>query len=177
MKKTLLLNADWSPLNFVSPVRALGLLFSGRAEIISTGEDLSLWKEKISSPTRSFDIPATLRLLERVSRKISMPRFRKWALFNRDGWACQYCAVDLDWQTVTIDHVFPKSRGGATSWTNCVSSCKRCNWKKGCRTPAEAGMTLRQNPTEPKMVHFWEFKNQAFWHEDWSIFFSSGVFR
>lgn len=170
MTKTLLLNADWLPINFVSPVRALSLLLKGRAEVISMGESLSLWNEKINSPSMSFDIPATLRLLERVGKRCAFPKFRKWVLFNRDGWKCQYCEISLDWKSITIDHVFPKSRGGQTSWSNCVSSCKKCNWKKGCRTPTEAGMSLRQIPSEPKMLHFWEFKNQS-WHEDWSAFF------
>ena len=177
MKKVLLLNSDWSPLNFVSGVRALNLLFKGRAEVITLGEKPSLWDDTLTTTSRSYEVPATVRLVERVNRKYTTaPRFRKWALFNRDGWQCQYCGVKLDGSSITIDHVTPRSRGGPTSWRNCVASCKRCNLKKGSRSLAETGMQLRKNPTEPKMVHFWDMGRHT-WHPDWFFFFSSDSYR
>lgn len=177
MKRTLLLNSDWSPLNFVSPVRALNLVMRGRAEVINTGEGPSFWGEKINTPNRSFEVPATLRLVDRVSRKMTMPRFRKWVLFNRDCWQCQYCGTKLDWNSITIDHVRPKCMGGDTSWKNCVASCKKCNWKKGSRTLAEAGMQLRKNPSVPSVIHFWESPSPVTWHPDWLMFFDGNSYR
>jgi hypothetical protein len=35
------------------------------------------------------------------------------------------------------------------TWENIVSACLKCNVRKGGRTPQEAGMTLRQNPSKP----------------------------
>lgn len=177
MKRVLLLNADWSPLNFVSSIRALNLLFKGRAELIFMSEKPSVWGEKINTSSRSFEVPATLRLVERVNRKYTAPRFRKWVLFNRDEWQCQYCGVSLDVRSVTIDHVIPRSKGGATSWKNCVASCKKCNWRKGSKTLAEAGMQLRKNPIEPKITHFWESDQQNVWHPDWSSFLGGDTYR
>jgi 5-methylcytosine-specific restriction endonuclease McrA len=170
MRRTLLLNNDWSPLNFVSDVRALSLLNRGRAEIISSSEGLSVWDEKIVSPSREFIVPATLRLLSRVHRRWTAPRFRKNVLFNRDNWQCQYCGTSLDWHTITIDHVTPRCRGGATSWKNCVASCKRCNAKKGARTLQETGMKLSKKPAEPKVTHYWEVRGATQWHPDWDVF-------
>lgn len=171
MNSSLLLNSDWTPLNFVSSIRALNLLFNGRAEIITLneGEAHSVWEE-IKTPSRSYQIPATIRLLHRVTRRYTIPRFRKRVLFNRDNWECQYCGIDLDWPSITIDHILPRSRGGETSWYNCVASCKKCNIKKGCRTLLESGMVLRKHPTDPKVVHFWESHGQKVWHPDWSAF-------
>ena len=170
MKKALLLNSDWSPLNFVSGVRALNLLIRGRAEVITLGERPSFWDDKLTTTTQSFDVPATLRLVERVNRRYSTsPKFRKWALFNRDGWQCQYCGLSLSGDNITIDHVLPRSRGGPTTWRNCVASCKRCNIRKGSMLPNEAGMQLRKSPSEPKMFHFWE-SGQSGWHPDWRFF-------
>ena len=176
MRRTLLLNADWTPLNFVSPFRAMNLLFKGRAEVINMGGGQSTWKEFLRSPSTSFEIPATLRLVERVNRKYTAPRFRKWVLFNRDEWQCQYCGVKLSGHEVTIDHVTPRARGGPTSWRNCVTSCKRCNWKKGSRLPSEAGMPLRKNPSEPKIIHFWELGHPSNWHPDWTTFFGPDIY-
>jgi 5-methylcytosine-specific restriction endonuclease McrA len=110
-------------------------------------------------------------LLERVNRRYTAPRFRKWVLFNRDDWQCQYCGVDLDPKTITIDHVVPRSRGGGTSWKNCVSSCKKCNWKKGSQLLSETGMQLKKKPAEPSVVHFWVPETRVAWHPDWSTFF------
>ena len=53
-------------------------------------------------------------------------------------------------EKLTVDHVLPKSRGGKKSWTNLVASCKKCNQKKGCRTPSECGMIPIRQPTRPK---------------------------
>jgi 5-methylcytosine-specific restriction endonuclease McrA len=169
--RVLLLNSDWTPLNFVSCVRAIKLLIKGRAEVINLGDRLSLWNFKLTTTTSSYDVPATLRLVERVHRKYMPPRFRKTTLFNRDAWQCQYCGVSLDRSSITIDHVIPRSRGGVTSWRNCVASCERCNIRKGSRTLSETGMKLRKNPVEPNPMHFWE-SGRSVWHDDWFFFFS-----
>ena len=173
MKKVLLLNSDWSPLNFVSGIRALNLLLKGRVEVISSGDKPSIWDESFNTPNKSFQLPATVRLLERVSRRYTAPRFKKRVLFNRDNWQCQYCNVKLDWTSITIDHVIPRSRGGATSWKNCVAACRRCNMKKGSRMLSETGMQLRKNPSEPKVTHYWEFSQHSNWHADWDTFFTN----
>lgn len=171
-RNVLLLNADWTPLNFVSSIRALNLLFKGRAEVITIGEHPSAWDEVYLSPSRAYRIPATMRLLDRVTRMYSTPRFRKRVLFNRDNWQCQYCGINLDYKTITIDHVHPRSKGGGTDWKNCVSACKRCNLKKGSRLLSESGMLLRKAPSIPLMNHFWDVSPTGIWHPDWSSFFT-----
>lgn len=172
MKNVLLLNADWTPLNFIPGTRALNLVFKGRAEVISTGDRYSFWEDKITTPNQTYELPATLRLLSRVRRKYTMPRFRKKVLFNRDNWQCQYCAAKLDYYNITIDHVIPRSRGGQTTWRNCVACCKKCNYKKGSRLLSEIGMQLSKTPLEPKVMHFWEYRGIAQWHPDWTLFFN-----
>jgi len=169
-KLSLLLNDDFTPLNFVSPVRALNLLFRGRAEIVNL-DGPSVWDVTYETPTKIYSAPATLRLKRRAPKIEVTPRFTKKALFNRDGWQCQYCGVDLDDRSVTIDHVVPKMRGGPRTWKNCVTACKKCNMKKGSRSLSESGLTLRKNPSAPKMHHFWDVQKKNFvWHSDWIYF-------
>jgi len=175
-RNVLLLNADWMPLNFVSGIRAINLLFRGRAEIISFDEKPSTWNEVYSSPSKSYAAPATIRLLSRVSRQYMAPRFRKFALFNRDNWQCQYCGIKLDKKTVTIDHVVPRALGGITSWNNCVSSCKRCNLKKGSKLLKECGYKLNKNPGVPRLIHFWKLDHETTWHPDWINFFQPHIY-
>jgi len=170
LKRTLLLNGDWQPLNFIDEMRAICLILKGRAEIVYIDGLPSIWPgESIDSPTMHFDVPATIHLMTRVNRRWSSPRFRKRVMFMRDEWKCQYCQIDLRRDDMTIDHVLPRSRGGITSWKNCVSSCWHCNLKKGSQTPAEAGMKLNKTPIDPTPWHFWEGP-RAQWHNDWQIF-------
>lgn len=168
MKISLLLNSDWSPLGFLSPIRALCLVMRGRAEVVSF-EAPSLWDESYSTPTTSYQVPATVRMLNRVDRRHTAPRFRKRVLFDRDDWTCQYCDVKLPPRAITIDHVIPKSKGGPTSWRNCVVCCLECNLRKGPRTPVEADMRLRRQPKVPTAFDFLK-ANAVNWHPDWSHF-------
>jgi len=44
---------------------------------------------------------------------------------------CAYCKRTLDEYSFTLDHLFPKSRGGKLSNNNKVPSCGDCNKMKG----------------------------------------------
>lgn len=170
MKRALLLNADWSPMHFVADTDAIILLYKGRAELIdspTTGEP-SQWDEVWHSPSTSIHVPATLRLVKYVHKKWKAPRFRKKVLFNRDDWKCQYCGDKLNWESITIDHVLPVSRGGPMTWLNCVTACRACNRRKDNRTPEEAGMKLLKKPATPTSLHFWDALRCDSWHDDWS---------
>ena len=76
--------------------------------------------------------------------------FSRRNLFKRDRYTCQYCGKQPGRDELTIDHVLPRSRGGSSTWLNCVLACLACNTRKGNRTPADAGMRLRGTPTEPR---------------------------
>ena len=173
MKFSLLLNNDYTPLNFVSPLRALTLLFRGSAEVVIV-DGPSLWDLTYSTATKEFKAPATLRLKRRVPKIDVPPRFRRKALFNRDNWQCQYCGVSLDDDTVTIDHIVPKMNGGIRSWNNCVTACKVCNIKKGSKSLVDSGMKLKKKPITPKSYHFWDIRKKNFeWHNDWYHFLNN----
>ena len=68
----------------------------------------------------------------------------------RDNNQCQYCAKHFMADKLTIDHVVPRSRGGKNNWLNLVTACKKCNQKKGDKTPSEANMPLIREPKVPK---------------------------
>ncbi|MFZ5605064.1 MAG: HNH endonuclease, partial [Pseudomonadota bacterium] len=52
------------------------------------------------------------------------------------------------------DHIMPRARGGADTWENVVTACKRCNHHKACRTPEEASMPLLAVPYKPNIFEF-----------------------
>jgi len=82
----------------------------------------------------------------RRNRKKELSFSRK-NILRRDNYTCQYCGTFNN--SLTVDHVVPKSRGGETNWMNIVVACKTCNLKKGNRTPFEVDMQLRQLPRKP----------------------------
>ena len=54
-----------------------------------------------------------------------------------------------------MEHVVPRSKGGATEWKNVVLADKRINNIRGNRSLKEAGLTLKIQPKVPgaKPVH------------------------
>ncbi|MEZ4725333.1 MAG: HNH endonuclease [Candidatus Kapaibacterium sp.] len=71
-------------------------------------------------------------------------------IFRRDSERCQYCGTNKG--LLTIDHIIPKSRGGASTWSNLTTACFECNNKKSNMTPEEANMSLISKPHKPNYV-------------------------
>ena len=65
-----------------------------------------------------------------------MRKSRWWKELVHTG-KCHYCGKTFDPQELTMDHVVPLSRGGASTKGNIVASCKSCNNDKTYLTPAE----------------------------------------
>ena len=55
-------------------------------------------------------------------------------IFERDGLRCVYCRSA---EGLTVDHRFPRARGGSNDPQNLVTACRYCNSSKGARTPEE----------------------------------------
>ena len=76
-------------------------------------------------------------------------------LFARDRHLCGYCGERFMTRELSRDHVKPVARGGRDSWTNTVTACRRCNTRKGSRSPEQAGMPLLYVPYVPdRHEHF-----------------------
>ncbi len=139
--RALVLNATYEPLCVVSSRRALVLVLGDKAELVhGTGR-------QYRSERACFPEPSVVRL----SQYVRIPRQTKVAIsrrsvFARDGHRCQYCGSPAE----NIDHVVPRSRGGAHSWDNVVACCRRCNAAKEDYLPDEAGFVLREQPRAPR---------------------------
>ncbi len=141
---TILLNADYSFLNTISWKNAVRLVVKGKAEVIKNVKDKVI---RNYESTFSIFLPAVIRLIKfvRLKFKKEVP-ITKGNIFTRDQYVCQYCGIKLNRNNATIDHIIPKSRGGDSTWENSVTACKKCNCKKGSRTPNEAKMYLKSRP-------------------------------
>lgn len=53
------------------------------------------------------------------------------------GRRCVYCATALDFETATLDHVYPLAHGGAHTPGNVVLACTHCNRLKSDLLPTQ----------------------------------------
>ena len=115
MTHCILLNADYTFLNVVHWKRAVCLIAKGKVEVL---KDSSVTVR--SSAGAIFKIPAVMRLIKLI-RTIYRTgvAFCKKNIFIRDGFKCAYCGTTK--MRLTIDHIIPKSRGGQSTFENCVS--------------------------------------------------------
>ncbi|MEY4451653.1 MAG: hypothetical protein RLZZ380_774 [Actinomycetota bacterium] len=139
--RTLVLNAGYEPLGVVSFKRALILVLNEKATVLAGSEE-----HLIHSARSALALPSVILL----SRYVRVPTARKIpvtrrGVLRRDSWRCAYCAKPAN----TIDHVQPKSKGGADSWENLVACCLKCNNAKGDKTLSEIGWTLGFQPKMP----------------------------
>lgn len=142
--KTLKLDAAYRPIEVISGTDALVMCLIGKARSIETYDAV------IRSTNNIFKIPSVIVLSRIVKFRFNVLHCNRKSVFKRDGHICQYCYKSFNEKDLTLDHVLPKSRGGDKSWTNLVASCKKCNQKKGDKTPSEAGMKLLKVPKRPK---------------------------
>lgn len=167
MKKTLLLNASYEVLSFISERKAIKLLMKGKTEVIANWDD-----DFITWASGSIKHPSVLKLKNLVKiNYYNTTNFSRRSVVNRDKSTCQYCSKHLVPSQVTIDHVIPKVQGGTTTFANCVVSCHQCNNKKADRTPEQANMVLLIKPTLPSFgdAHYLN-KFQSHWHTEWDNF-------
>lgn len=72
------------------------------------------------------------RRARRANRQLRTKRER---VYIRRFGRCHYCGCGLTMQTMTIDHVIPKSKVGSSAITNLVAACLTCNQEKGDALP------------------------------------------
>lgn len=143
----LVLNADYRPLSYFplslwSWQDAVKAVFCDRVNVVSEYDRL------VRSPNWEMRLPSVISLKEYVT-PAPRPAFTRFNVFLRDRFTCQYCGHPFSTESLTFDHVLPRSRGGRTEWSNIVTACNPCNLKKGDRQMAAAGMSLTRLPHRP----------------------------
>ena len=146
--RVLVLNASYEPINVCTVRRAAVLLLKNRAEILEKA-DWALHSESLTLPR-----PVVIRLLAyvRVPRDAHRRKITRRAVFARDRWTCQYCGHERG--NLTVDHVIPRSKGGASTWDNIVTCCAPCNRRKADRLPQQVDMVPVRRPKAPNPAIF-----------------------
>lgn len=145
------LNASYEPLTSTTVGRAVSLVLNGDAVI---HEHNGAVLRSVSGVELPLPISIRLERYVRVPFTYSEARWSKAGVLERDGRICGYCGKNGD----TIDHIIPRSRfkvkSEADTWENTVTSCYKDNSRKADRTPEEADMELRIEPTTPVKIRF-----------------------
>jgi len=166
LKRTLLLNGDYTPLTFLHEKRVLKFLAVDKVEI------LSIWDDKISVFNTEINFPATLKLKNQIKRCFRPLTYSRNELIKRDERKCQFCSRHLRYEEITIDHLVPRALGGKTNFLNCVVSCKICNTFKGSKTLEQSGLKLIRQPFHPTNYKCDPFFDRVpSWHEDWNFYY------
>src|SRR4051812_39012384 len=148
-RPTLVLNRNWQPVNVATVARALVLLWNEAARIVDvtdyqtfSWEDWSTLRphdgdDFVQAISTRLRVPEVIALSGYDRQPQSAVTFSRRNVFKRDHYVCQYCGSQPGTNELTIDHVVPRSKGGVSSWTNCVLACTACNKRKADRTPSE----------------------------------------
>ena len=141
----LVLNKHYAALRVISARRAFCMLFKEIAEVVSIEDseylsyDFESWRE-VSEFRAQYErehhewihcvkfelaVPRIVRLVvyDRLPKRDV--RFTRRNIYARDRSRCQYCGKRFPTSELSLDHITPRSRGGATTWTNIVCCCVR----------------------------------------------------
>jgi 5-methylcytosine-specific restriction endonuclease McrA len=181
----LVLNRNWQAIDVKTPAQAFCMMANGNAtalDMLRAGDMRPVrWHEWVALPVREEDYAVrTVRGLVRIPTVLVLARYNKVprrrpklsakGIWERDGGHCQYTGKKLAPHEGNIDHIVPRSRGGMTSWENCVLADKRVNSLKGNRLPEEVGLQLKKRPQTPRELPVTYFIRNAHKVADWEHF-------
>jgi 5-methylcytosine-specific restriction endonuclease McrA len=186
-RPTLVLNRNWQPVNIATVARALTMLWNESACVVDPDDfrtySWSDWARLAPRDGEPFLRAVTFRM--RVPEVLTLTRydrprdtavaFSRRNIFKRDHSTCQYCGARPGSAELTIDHVIPRAQGGTSTWENCVLACVDCNARKANRTPEQARMRLRRQPTRPAWKPL--YASNGLRIESWSKFLSEAYWN
>jgi 5-methylcytosine-specific restriction endonuclease McrA len=181
----LVLNRNWQAINIRTPQDAFCQMATNAATALDIEDESRIrpvpWDEWISLPIRDGDnavrtahriirVPAVIVAVNfaRVPKK--RPKLNARNIRERDGNRCQYTGRLLRPDEGNLDHVVPRSRGGADTWENLVWSAKDVNHRKADRLPHEAGLRLLTVPRAPRELPVTAHLRNAHGVAEWKLF-------
>lgn len=190
----LVLNRGWQAINITTPAHAFCQMMSETArglDIMGNEELVPVkWEKWMNLEIRAHDswvgtargkirVPTVIVLASFSKVPKRQPKFSAKAIRDRDNNRCQYTGRVLKPGEGNIDHVVPRSKGGETSWTNCVWAAKSVNSHKADRTPREANLKLLRTPRRPSEIPVTYALRNSCGIKDWTLFlpeYASGEF-
>src|SRR5438552_5279511 len=187
----LVLNKMFMAVHVISVKRAFCLLCKELAEVIALEDgrfasyDFATWRELsefraahfreedddwVRTVNTEIQVPRVIRLFGYDKLPKQTVKFNRRNIFARDHNQCQYCGKKYPTAELSLDHVVPRSQGGANTWENIVCACVSCNVRKGGRTPKQAHMSLIRKPEKPKRSPVLNLKLTQKKYRSWQAF-------
>jgi 5-methylcytosine-specific restriction endonuclease McrA len=186
----LILNRNWQAINIRTPQDA----FCQMATNAATALDIELsdgaraealrpvtWDEWVTLPIRDGDnavrtahsiirVPTVIVAVNFAKVPKKRPKLNARNIRERDGNRCQYTGRLLRPDEGSLDHIVPRSRGGADTWENLVWSAKDVNQRKADRLPHEAGLRLLAVPRAPRELPVTAHLRNTHGVAEWRLF-------
>ena len=167
-KQVLVLNRSWQAVNTITVQAALSMMAAdaatgmnfenGNFVPVRWGDWLKLdvrpEDDSIGTPRSRVRAPRVIIAVNFNKVPLKRPRLNLKHLRERDNHRCAYSGCVLAPHESSMEHVVPKSKGGATRWENVVLADKRINSIRGNRTLEEAGLKLKTKPHVPAAKPF-----------------------
>jgi len=152
---TLVLNKSWAAIDSTTVKEALCNVISERATFLDADymqHDIGSWMRLpipegtpfIQAAQTQIRVPEIMLLSEYSKIPVRKVVFCRRNLWRRDRRRCQYCGKEPAADEITIDHITPRSKGGESTFENCVLCCIACNLKKGSKSLEQTGMRLQR---------------------------------
>ena len=162
----LVLNRNWQPIHVKTPAEAFCMMASDSATALDIADGNFLptrWSDwrvlsvrehdlAVNTPRGPVRVPTVIVAVNYARVPMRRACFGARGIWERDGGVCQYTGRKLAVNEGNIDHVVPRSRGGKTSWDNCVLAHREVNSRKADRLPHEAGLRLLRRPVVPRVL-------------------------
>lgn len=146
---TLVLNRDGTVIRMV-PLLALPWQKAIRAVFVGSVIPISYYEDWIvHSPSMDIPVPSVV-MTKRWRKRTNNVVWRRSQLLLRDNHECQYCGFEFPASKLTLDHVTPRSHGGALTYENIVAACGPCNQTRG----NDASIRPKREPFTPKQSDF-----------------------
>ncbi|MBG7616489.1 HNH endonuclease [Brevundimonas sp. BAL450] len=68
-----------------------------------------------------------------MSQRKPISKMRRFEIFKRDGFTCQYCGATPPRVLLHVDHIVAVAAGGENDDDNLITACEPCNLGKGAR--------------------------------------------
>lgn len=79
-----------------------------------------------------------------MAERKPLSKAKRFEVFKRDSFRCQYCGRSAPDVILEVDHIIPVAEGGKNDLMNLITSCRDCNRGKGKRKLTDRDVLEKQ---------------------------------